>query len=206
MLPWQRRFSSIAAERRGPPINPGWRWTFSLRLLGMLAVGRPGWAHEEWAGLATKVYGARRGGFGVNALVYAVSDGFQWTSDPIAQCFGTRGLLAVAFCHISRAGHADQRDEDGALAHGLTIGPGEIASAPRDLVQQRLQRPIVRRSTPEHAAHLLSQRLNRANRLAEEYSQNPATPRKPHHDRPTHISFAPHPVVGSVGEAVVIPC
>jgi hypothetical protein len=47
----------------------------------------------------------------------------------------------VRACHRYLSNRLDQLDYQGALAQGLPIGSGEIESAPRYIVQQRLKRP-----------------------------------------------------------------
>jgi hypothetical protein len=61
-----------------------------------------------------------------------------------------------------------QLDYQGALACGLPIGSGEIESAHRYVVQQRLKRPGAW-WTPQNAERMLALRLNRANRQWEQY-------------------------------------
>jgi hypothetical protein len=77
----------------------------------------------------------------------------------------------VRTCHRYLSNRADQLDYRGALARGLPIGSGEIESAHRDLVQQRLKRPGAW-WTPDNAEHMLALRLNRANGFWEQYWQN----------------------------------
>jgi hypothetical protein len=61
-----------------------------------------------------------------------------------------------------------QLDYQTALARGLPIGSGEIESAHRYIVQQRLKRPGAW-WTPQNAEHMLALRLNRANGQWEQY-------------------------------------
>ncbi len=64
-----------------------------------------------------------------------------------------------------------QLDYQGALQQGRPIGSGEIESAHRYLVQQRLKRPGAW-WLAENAEHLLALRLNRANQQWEHYWRN----------------------------------
>jgi hypothetical protein len=77
----------------------------------------------------------------------------------------------VRTCHRYLATRADQLDYQGALAQGLPIGSGEIESAHRYIVQQRLKRPGAW-WTLQNAEHMLALRLTRANGLWERYWDN----------------------------------
>jgi hypothetical protein len=68
----------------------------------------------------------------------------------------------VNACHRYLCNRAHQLDYQGALARGLPIGSGEIESAHRYIVQQRLKRPGAW-WTPQNAERMLALRLNRAN-------------------------------------------
>ena len=73
----------------------------------------------------------------------------------------------------ARAGDVHAADVRGALAQGLPIGSGEIESAHRYIVQQRLKRPGAW-WTLDNAEHMLARRLNRANGLWTQYRENGA--------------------------------
>ena len=74
----------------------------------------------------------------------------------------------VRQCHRYLSNRMHQLDYQNALATELPIGSGEIESAHRYIVQQRLKRPgSWWRAT--NADHMLALRLNRANRLWGEY-------------------------------------
>ena len=64
----------------------------------------------------------------------------------------------------------DQLDYQGALQRGLPIGSGEIESAHRYIIQERLKLPGAWWS-PTHIETMLALRLNRANREWEAYWQ-----------------------------------
>jgi hypothetical protein len=83
----------------------------------------------------------------------------------------------VRTCHRYLGNRADRLDYQGALAQGLPIGSGEIESAHRYVVQQRLKRPGAW-WTLEHAEHMLALRLNRANGLWQQYWDNCANTRQ----------------------------
>ncbi len=68
----------------------------------------------------------------------------------------------VRTCHRYLSNRLDQLDYQGALAQGLPIGSGEIESAPRYIVQQRLKRPGAW-WTPDNAEAMLALRVARAN-------------------------------------------
>ena len=68
----------------------------------------------------------------------------------------------VRRCHRYLSQRRDQLDYPGALANDLPIGSGEIESAHRHVVQQRLKRPGAWWRL-EHAEHMLALRLKRAN-------------------------------------------
>jgi len=65
-------------------------------------------------------------------------------------------------CHRYLSQRLPQLNYQGALAQGLPIGSGEIESAHRYIVQQRLKRPGAWWRI-DHAGHMLALRLNRAN-------------------------------------------
>ncbi len=62
----------------------------------------------------------------------------------------------------------DQLDYQGAIKRGLSIRSGEIESAHRDVIQERIKLPAAWGS-PDHIETLLALRLNRANREGEAY-------------------------------------
>ena len=64
----------------------------------------------------------------------------------------------------------DQLDDQGAIQRGLPIGSGEIESAHRYIIQERLKLPGAWWS-PDHIETMLALRLNRANREWEAYWQ-----------------------------------
>ena len=64
----------------------------------------------------------------------------------------------------------DYLDYQGAIQQGLPIGSGEIESAHRYIIQQRLKRPGAWWS-PVHVEAMLALRLNRANHEWEAYWQ-----------------------------------
>jgi hypothetical protein len=68
----------------------------------------------------------------------------------------------VRTCHRYLSNRLDQLDYQGALAQGLPIGSGEIESAHRYIVQQRLKRPGAWWA-PDNAAAMLALRVARAN-------------------------------------------
>jgi hypothetical protein len=68
----------------------------------------------------------------------------------------------VRACHRYLSNRLDHLDYRGALAHGLPIGSGEIESAHRYVVQQRLKRPGAW-WTPDNAEAMLALRITRAN-------------------------------------------
>jgi hypothetical protein len=74
----------------------------------------------------------------------------------------------VRTCDRYLRNRAHQLDYQGALAQGLPIGPGEIESAHRYVVPQRLKRPGAW-WTLQNAEHLLALRLSRANGLWAQY-------------------------------------
>lgn len=78
---------------------------------------------------------------------------------------------------MPRCNRAHQLDYQGALERGLLIGSGEIESAHRYVVQQRLKRPGAW-WTMQNAEYLLALRLNRANGLWEQYWDNLANTRQ----------------------------
>ncbi len=68
----------------------------------------------------------------------------------------------VRACHRYLSNRLDHLDYQGALAQGPHIGSGEIESAHRHVVQQRLQRPGAW-WTPDSAEAMLAVRITRAN-------------------------------------------
>jgi hypothetical protein len=68
----------------------------------------------------------------------------------------------VRACHRYLSNRLDHLDYHGALAQGLPIGSGEIESAHRYVVQQRLKRPGAW-WTPDNAEAMLALRITRAN-------------------------------------------
>jgi hypothetical protein len=68
----------------------------------------------------------------------------------------------VRACHRYLSNRSVQLDYRGAIAQGLPIGSGEIESAHRYLVQQRLKRPGAW-WTPDNAEAMLALRIARAN-------------------------------------------
>ncbi len=74
----------------------------------------------------------------------------------------------VTACDRSLRHRLDQLDYQGALQRGLPIGSGEIESAHRYLIQERLKLPGAWWS-PDHVETMLALRLNRANREWETY-------------------------------------
>ena len=78
----------------------------------------------------------------------------------------------VRVCHRYLGGRLYQLHYDEALRQNLPIGSGEIESAHRYLVQQRLKRPGAWWRT-HNAEHMLALRLNRANHRWHDYWKNP---------------------------------
>jgi hypothetical protein len=76
----------------------------------------------------------------------------------------------VRLCHRYLSNRRTQLDYAGARAAGLPIGSGEIESAHRYVVQQRLKRPGAW-WTPENAEAMLALRLVRANQQWADYWQ-----------------------------------
>lgn len=76
----------------------------------------------------------------------------------------------VRRCHRYLFNRPRHLDYQGAIKRELPIGSGEIESAHRYIVQQRLKRPGAWWS-PAHAEHMLALRLNRANRQWHTYWQ-----------------------------------
>ena len=74
-------------------------------------------------------------------------------------------------CHRYLSHRPEQLDYQGALARDLPIGSGEIDSAHRYVVQQRLKRPGAWWPA-SNAEHMLALRLNRANRCRDRYWAN----------------------------------
>jgi hypothetical protein len=76
----------------------------------------------------------------------------------------------VTACDRYLRNRLDQLDYQGALQRGLPIGSGEIESAHRYLIQERLKLPGAWWS-PDHIETMLALRLNRINREWEAYWQ-----------------------------------
>ncbi|MGB5834283.1 MAG: ISKra4 family transposase, partial [Thiohalocapsa sp.] len=74
----------------------------------------------------------------------------------------------VNACHRYLCNRSHQLDYQGALARGLPIGSGEIESAHRYVVQQRLKRPGAWWTTV-NAERMLALRLNRVNNRWQPY-------------------------------------
>ena len=79
----------------------------------------------------------------------------------------------IRVCHRYLHNRTEQLYYDDALRKDLPIGSGEIESAHRYLVQQRLKRPGAWWRT-HNAEHMLALRLNRANRQWNDYWKNAA--------------------------------
>ncbi len=80
----------------------------------------------------------------------------------------------VRVCHRSLSSRFDQLHYDQALRQNLPIGSGEIESAHRYLVQQRLKRPGTWWRT-DNAEYILALRTNRANCRWRQYWGNTAS-------------------------------
>jgi len=80
------------------------------------------------------------------------------------------GEAPVRQCHRYLNNRLDQLDYQGAIERDLPIGSGEIESAHRYIVQQRMKRPGAW-WCPHNAEHMLALRLNRANRQWDSYWQ-----------------------------------
>ena len=76
----------------------------------------------------------------------------------------------VTACDRYLRNRLDQLDYHGAIQRGLPIGSGEIESAHRYIIQERLKLPGAWWS-PDHIETMLALRLNRANREWEAYWQ-----------------------------------
>ena len=74
----------------------------------------------------------------------------------------------VRQCHRYLFNRRDQLNYQGAIKRELPIGSGEIESAHRYIVQQRMKRPDAW-WRPHNAEHMLALRLNRANRQWDSY-------------------------------------
>ena len=74
----------------------------------------------------------------------------------------------VTACERYLCNRLDQLDYQGAIQRGLPIGSGEIESAHRYIVQERIKLPGAWWS-PDHIETMLALRLNRANREWEAY-------------------------------------
>jgi len=77
----------------------------------------------------------------------------------------------VRQCHRYLLNRRDQLNYQGAIRRELPIGSGEIESAHRYIVQQRMKRPGAW-WRPHNAEHMLALRLNRANRQWDSYWQS----------------------------------
>jgi len=77
----------------------------------------------------------------------------------------------VRACHRYLSNRLAHLDYQGALAQGLPIGSGEIESAHRYVVQQRLKRPGAW-WTPDNAEAMLALRITRANGQWSRYWQD----------------------------------
>jgi hypothetical protein len=114
--------------------------------------GQKAWLDEQKARLKT-----RRGDELVRLLQpHLEASGVDDSEAPVRQC------------HRYLSQRREQLDYQGALERDLPIGSGEIESAHRYLVQQRLKRPGAW-WRPAHAEHMLALRLNRANRQWDAY-------------------------------------
>ena len=80
------------------------------------------------------------------------------------------GDAPVRQCHRYLSNRREQLDYQSAIKRGLPIGSGEIESAHRYVVQQRLKRPGAW-WRPHNAQHMLALRLARANRQWGSYWQ-----------------------------------
>jgi hypothetical protein len=76
----------------------------------------------------------------------------------------------VTACDRYLRNRLDQLDYQGAIQRGLPIGSGEIESAHRYIIQERIKLPGAWWS-PAHIETMLALRLNRANREWETYWQ-----------------------------------
>jgi len=76
----------------------------------------------------------------------------------------------VTACDRYLRNRLDHLDYQGAIQRGLPIGSGEIESAHRYIIQERLKLPGAGWS-PNHIKTMLALRLNRANREGEAYWQ-----------------------------------
>jgi hypothetical protein len=90
--------------------------------------------------------------------------------DALAPLVGADSDDPVTACDRYLRNRRDQLDYQGALQKGLPIGSGEIESAHRYIIQERLKLPGAWWS-PEHIETMLALRLNRANREWETYWQ-----------------------------------
>jgi len=77
---------------------------------------------------------------------------------------------AVRQCHRYLNNLPEQLNYQDAIKHDLPIGSGEIESAHRYIVQQRMKRPGAW-WREQNAEHMLALRLNRANRQWDGYWQ-----------------------------------
>ena len=80
------------------------------------------------------------------------------------------GDAPVRQCHRYLFNRREQLNYQGAIKRGLPIGSGEIESAHRYVVQQRMKRPGAW-WRPHNAQHMLALRLARANREWDSYWQ-----------------------------------
>ncbi|CDH44236.1 conserved hypothetical protein [Candidatus Contendobacter odensis Run_B_J11] len=90
--------------------------------------------------------------------------------DALASLVGADSDDPVTACDRYLRNRWDQLDSQGALQQGLPIRSGEIESAHRYIIQERLKLPGAWWS-PEHIETMLALRLNRANREWETYWQ-----------------------------------
>ena len=82
----------------------------------------------------------------------------------------TDGEAPVRQCYRYLSNRPNQLNYQDAIKHSLPIGSGEIESAHRYIVQQRMKRPGTW-WCEDNAEHMLALRLNRANRLWDIYWQ-----------------------------------
>ncbi len=128
-----------------------------------------------------------RAGFGRTSHLHAVGDGAEWIAaqkERLKSRRAAEGVQAlhghleaaqvqdaeapVRRCHRYLSQRLHPLDYQQALACDLPIGSGEIESAHRYVVQQRLKRPCAWWRAA-NAEHMLALRLNRANRRWNEY-------------------------------------
>ena len=90
--------------------------------------------------------------------------------DALAPFVSAKDDDPVTACDRYLRNRLDQLDDQGAIQRGLPIGSGEIESAHRYIIQERLKLPGAWWS-PDHIETMLALRLNRANREWEAYWQ-----------------------------------